>query len=458
MGSFNVSCAVSHITIHNGDRAFLFPLLPNINKYEIQEGHPDDGTLIVNSASQYLHPDEYYIPFCFPVEGKYDDYGSLEDIVENENTKAIEFLLGISINDFVALVTDNRGKNPFDTYSAFYEVFFDKKEYMEKNIQFDDFLIGMGFEQNGMQYIFPGAKYRVEKNAEGYILYTKQEFSKPIQKKLNSLNLNDPYNAKENLLKIHVLIEKEYLGLRNKPAYEITRKLSGMFVNGDIYDFLTEKKDMLGDWHENMKVSKHFLREIGFKQTENKDFIDGKVIVEYDGYCAILKRNNHQIKTYKCNELINAYEELTGEKLIVSEEFNCDEVECQFEDMVEDFRERKKILLNKIFHLEQLGQDTKVLLAKHDFKSGTWKKDINGLRLVEKMKYFFELYEDMIEDKSLKVFYTRYIRFVKNMYHVNSMFFPTFQGVQCGDILKERELVTQSLDILEPKIYEQENM
>ena len=114
MGSFNVSCSVSHITIHEGERTFLFPLLPNINKYEIQEGHPDDGTLIINPASQYIHPDEYYIPFCFPIEGKYDDYGSLEDIVENENTKAIENFLGISINDFVALVTDGRGKNPFD--------------------------------------------------------------------------------------------------------------------------------------------------------------------------------------------------------------------------------------------------------------------------------------------------------------------------------------------------------
>lgn len=456
MGSFNVSCSVSHITIHEGERTFLFPLLPNINKYEIQEGHPDDGTLIINPASQYIHPDEYYIPFCFPIEGKYDDYGSLEDIVENENTKAIENFLGISINDFVALVTDGRGKNPFDIYSVFYEVFFDKKEYMEKNVQFDDFLIGMGFEQNGMRYISPGEKYKVEKIADRYILRTDQEISKPIQRKLDSFNLNDPYYAKKNLLITHALLEKEYLGLRNVSAYEITRKLSGMFVNGDIYDFLTEKKDMSGDCHKNMKVSRYYLREIGFNQTKNKDFINGEVVVDYDGYCAVLKRNNRQIKTYKCNELINAYEELTGEKLMISEVFDCDEVECQFEDMVEDFKETKKTLLNKILHADQPGQEIEVFLAKYDFESGMWKKEINGLRLLKRMKYFFELYEKMIEDKSLKVFYTSYIRFFKNMYNVNSMFFPTFQGMQSGNLDAEKALAMKILEVIDKRFYEDE--
>ena len=83
----------------------------------------DDGTITIGPASQYLHPDEHFIPFCFPIEGTYNDYGSLENIVHNENTKAIETFLGITIEEFIELITENRGKDVFDQYDTFYDVF-----------------------------------------------------------------------------------------------------------------------------------------------------------------------------------------------------------------------------------------------------------------------------------------------------------------------------------------------
>lgn len=456
MGSFNISCAVSHITIHYGDRAFLFPLLPNIGIYNIHRGHPDDGSLVIKPSSQYLYPDEHYIPFCFPIEGKYDDYGSLDDIVENENTKAIEDFLKIPIHDLVALVTDNRGKNPYDTYSAFYNVFFDKKEYMEPDVEFDDFLIGMGFEQNGMQYALPGARYKIEKTDEGYALHTDHELERPIRKALMSLHLNDSYNAKENLLKIHLLIEKEYLGLKNKHAFEIVRKLSGMFVHADIYDFLAEKKSAPKDCRLDMRISKYFLKQLGFMQTGEKSFTNGHMMVEYDGHSAILGSSRKRMEAYDCNEFVDAYKAITGEELIIPESFDYEEVECKFEDMVENFKRTKRTLLDMVLHARQLGEPVAITLTESNLESGQWKKSIEGLEMFKDMKYFFPLYEEMIENKSLKEFYTRHIRFVKNMYHVNAMFFPTFQGVQCGDCDAEKALTMKTLEILNKRIYEED--
>ena len=62
----------------------------------------------------------------------------------------------------------------------------------------------------------------------------------------------------------------------------------------------------------------------------------------------------------------------------------------------------------------------------------------------------------MIEDKSLKVFYTSYIRFFKNMYNVNSMFFPTFQGMQSGNRDAEKALAMKILEVIDKRFYEDE--
>lgn len=459
MGCFNVSCAISHITIHEGDRAFLFPLLPNISIYEIQQGHPNDGTVIVNPNSQYLYSDEYYTPFCFPIEGDYNDYGSLENIIENENTKAIEQFLKISISDLVRLITDNRGKDPYDSYGVFYKIFFDKKEYMGSDIEFGEFLIELGFKQDGMQYAFPGAKYRIEKiqknNAESYVLQFNDE---SISEKLKDFDLNDPYDGKRNLLRAHLQVEKEYLGIKNKSAFEITSKLSGMFVHGDIYDFMTKRDEQSETERMNMRVPKCILKAFGFEQVEDVFLTKEGVSIKHDGYYTILKTKTQEMKVYSCKELIDSYKILTCKELVVPKEFDFDESTCLFEDMVESFQNTKGLLVNMLLHAEQSGQQDISAFLMDDLESGEWINRVNGLRAFKEMNYFLRIYEKMIENRKIKEFYIKYIRFIGNMYPVNAMFFPTFQGVQGGDILKERELVTTTLKILDKKIYKWDNM
>jgi hypothetical protein len=82
MGSWSVSCGISNIAITDGNECCIIP---------IKESHHDYGG---------------YLPTTLPIFGKYNDYGGMEDIVEDENTKLIEEFFGITIAEFVEFLLD----------------------------------------------------------------------------------------------------------------------------------------------------------------------------------------------------------------------------------------------------------------------------------------------------------------------------------------------------------------
>jgi hypothetical protein len=83
MGSWSVYCGISKIAITAGNQCVLLPL-----KKSKGEGYSP------------------FMPATLPIFGKYDDYGGLEDIEENLNTKFIEEHFGIPILDFTKIFTD----------------------------------------------------------------------------------------------------------------------------------------------------------------------------------------------------------------------------------------------------------------------------------------------------------------------------------------------------------------
>ena len=85
MGSWSVYCGTSNIAITAGQECVLLPLKKS------------DG-----GESEYLP----YLPATLPIFGEYDDYGGLENIKQDENTKLIEEHFGISILNFTKIFTD----------------------------------------------------------------------------------------------------------------------------------------------------------------------------------------------------------------------------------------------------------------------------------------------------------------------------------------------------------------
>ncbi len=87
MGSFNVACSVSNISICSGDPVAFIPL--EVAKYPYRIG---DG----NHTLIYSHC--FYAPATMPIFGNYDDYGGVENIIRDENLKIIEKFFGHTIN------------------------------------------------------------------------------------------------------------------------------------------------------------------------------------------------------------------------------------------------------------------------------------------------------------------------------------------------------------------------
>jgi hypothetical protein len=104
MGSFNVSCGVSRISIHHTAPIVLVPLITN----PTYEERLLEGPNIISNDG----PCAIKTPFTLPIQGFYNDYGGIERIKKDVNTEAIENYFGVSIESFVEEITSPRKRNP----------------------------------------------------------------------------------------------------------------------------------------------------------------------------------------------------------------------------------------------------------------------------------------------------------------------------------------------------------
>ena len=100
MGSFNVSCGASHLTINSGDKIVLFPL--KINKeYTSDCNWSSPKNPYYNCTNFITNEGPFGIcrPLTLPIFGEYNDYGCLENIEKNKHTEYLEEYYGITIQN-----------------------------------------------------------------------------------------------------------------------------------------------------------------------------------------------------------------------------------------------------------------------------------------------------------------------------------------------------------------------
>ena len=86
MGCFSYKCTASGLPIQDGDECYVVPL--------------------------HMHPHGHkYSPIAPPIKGVYNDYGDIEDIQENENTRALEAYFGGSIDSILKVFGSVRGRD-----------------------------------------------------------------------------------------------------------------------------------------------------------------------------------------------------------------------------------------------------------------------------------------------------------------------------------------------------------
>jgi len=98
MGSFFMTCSISHMTLNNQKTSIQ--LL--VSGYSTDYSEHMSG-ICSNEGAQAL-----FSPFGFPIHGRYDDYGHLRDIQRDKNVELLEEFFGITINQIIENVGDGR--------------------------------------------------------------------------------------------------------------------------------------------------------------------------------------------------------------------------------------------------------------------------------------------------------------------------------------------------------------
>lgn len=144
MGSFNVACSISGISLNSGEKIVFIPL--EAAKYS--HNRTADGSCFL------LYPNCFYVPASFPLIGEYGDYGYIEKI---ETTAAVEFISKwYEVEpEHLCISKDNAPKN---IISGMYII---KEAY--------DLMINDGVDEEGMKSDFAPNRKHVERTLREFV-------------------------------------------------------------------------------------------------------------------------------------------------------------------------------------------------------------------------------------------------------------------------------------------------
>lgn len=113
MGHFSYTCRLSGLPITGGDKAVLIPLIPSNDSWydngEKQIRQFGRTSFVSNDGAQI-----FFKPLTLPVFGEYSGYGSLENIIEDDNTLVLEKHFGLTIQQIVDVICCGRKDDGYD--------------------------------------------------------------------------------------------------------------------------------------------------------------------------------------------------------------------------------------------------------------------------------------------------------------------------------------------------------
>lgn len=289
MGSFNASCMVTGIEVDGDETVFFLPFIQNHLSYK------ENRKLDFEARPQALLKDTNYLfaPYLLPIKGRYNSYGVLDSIEEDENTKMIERHFGVPIEAFVeiAMCSRNFGSNYSELSCRFLEekVLEKQKHYLT---QFGEILDVLGFstEVDGdvVTSSHPKCSFTLKINPDelassSYSKYTVRYKDGREEKR------HDNYN--EELFALAIQEDNYFLGVQEEKQ-EIVRELygiSGAFVHISIYEALSShnpneviKSNLLGFYSGEDKA--RFASEIEKLNTFMKNLNESNRILQLSKY------------------------------------------------------------------------------------------------------------------------------------------------------------------------------
>ena len=107
MGHFSYTCHLSGLPITSGTPCVILPMLPKPHwGYEASQKNLTDygkGSLVSNDGANL-----YFDEMVFPIFGTYDEYGGIENIERDDNTKFLEKFFNLEIEKICSVLCDGR--------------------------------------------------------------------------------------------------------------------------------------------------------------------------------------------------------------------------------------------------------------------------------------------------------------------------------------------------------------
>lgn len=440
MGSFNVACSVSNISISVGTKVVFFPLLPR---------RFARGNLTHLQNEKYLiYPNAYYQPFSLPIKGVYNDYGSVEEIEEDENTKAIEDFFGMNIQDFVDGIGERytgslENEEKEEIYEQLSGMFVHRAIYDE--------LVAFDLKEKHL-----ANHYLTEDIARfyGFEVIPKEEQI-----------LIDSYHP--------ILMRKEGL------PYDLKIGEYGAVLlhqdHKEYYAFAFDKrygKEIAGYWEEatGTKLEDHFAKEFQFDQLTHEQYLYAKEkFTELTGAplgWSENRQNKHSV--YSVVQFAKVYEEITGEALDVSIWTELSQYDNEYNDFLVAIRKPQPEKLNYKELLLKTTDETQRKLLENIIKLdeevqvdndfGYQVNSLDFIRFFKEMDFFKALYAPLLFQGKLREALKEYQAFYWSMTSCNRFFFPAMNGEQFGNRKASEMLFKKSLELVqqENKEYEED--
>jgi hypothetical protein len=236
MGSFNVGCGISNLSIGEGEpTGFLFLTrsldVLHTENYNKRLCLPNHGRVLYNYSTDLFTP---YLP---PVYGVYNDYGNITDIEPNITTQILEEWFRMPVKDLIEVIFAPHS----DIYTREYTL---RKYYGEQlnnisdNNSYDPTVIltGIGFEE-----IAPN-EFKHDASDLKIFIKNKTQYSSVTMIGVSPEKATGPYLDIGQALSAYTNMTGKYIGFKEDTwglIKEIST-LSGMFFHRDIYDHMSE--------------------------------------------------------------------------------------------------------------------------------------------------------------------------------------------------------------------------
>ncbi len=131
MGSFYLTCSISHMTLTN-QKTSVQLLIPTMDYKGNTDLNGHRNLICTNEGAQ-----AFFSPFGFPIKGEYYDYGYIDEIQRDKNVEQLEEFFGGSIDDIIKHIGRTSDWTPpknEEIYQKLYMTFFRTEvlEFLER--------------------------------------------------------------------------------------------------------------------------------------------------------------------------------------------------------------------------------------------------------------------------------------------------------------------------------------